>query len=284
MPAPAPSAKDLCVSAHTTWTQIAIYYALACGASWAMWTPLILGQDGLKLLRIAPSPPVVISMGTLGPLIACYVTHRLCTGNWRAVRFFPVHGLHGLWLILGPMLVFSCFFIVLPAMISKGPPNAWRWHVAVLGGILVPMFNYNLLGGPLFEEFGWRGFLQARLQEALPPSVAAVCVGILWATWHLPLFLVEGWSSAPMPAYLLTVIGLSMVMAFGFNASGKSVAVGVVMHSAFNSSPRFIGDYLAGVSMREFPRGEWFLAASFLLSGVILVLATRGHLGARRKH
>lgn len=272
------------MSARTTWTQIAIYYAFACGVSWTIWAPLILGRDGLKLLSIAPSPPVVMSLGTLGPLMACYVTHRLCTGNWRAVRFFPFRGLRGLWLMLGPMLVISCFFIVLPAMISKGPPNAWRWHMAVLGGILLPMFNYNLLGGPLFEEFGWRGFLQSRLQEVLPPPVAAVCVGILWATWHLPMFLVEGWSSAPIPAYFLIIIGLSTVMAFGFNASGKSVAVAVAMHSAFNSSPRFLGAYLESVSMREFPRGEWFIAASFLLSGATLVIVTRGHLAARRKH
>ncbi len=284
MPASAPSAKDLCVSARARWTQIAIYYAFACGVSWTIWTPLILGQDGLRLLSIAPSPPVVMSMGTLGPLIACFVTHRLCSGNWRAVRFFPLHGIQGLWLMLGPMLVVSCFFIVLPAMISKGPPNAWRWHIAVLGGILLPMFNHNLLGGPLFEEFGWRGFLQSQLQELLPPPMAAVCVGILWATWHLPLFLVEGWSSAPIPAYFLIIIGLSTVMAFGFNAAGKSVAVAVVMHSAFNSSPRFLGAYLESVSMREFPRGEWFLAASFLLSGAALVIFTRGHLAARRKH
>jgi membrane protease YdiL (CAAX protease family) len=284
MPASAPLAKDLYVSAPTTWTQIAIYYALACGVSWAIWAPLILGQDGLKLLKIAPSLPVVISTGTLGPLMACYVTHRLCAGNWRAVRFLPFRGIKGLWLVLGPMLVIACFFIVLPAMISKGPPNAWRWHIAVLGGILVPMFNYNLLGGPLFEEFGWRGFLQSRLQEVLPPSVAAVGVGILWATWHLPLFLVKGWSSAPIPAYFLIVIGLSTVMAFGFNASGKSVAVAVVMHSAFNNSPRFLGAYLESVSMREFPRGEWLLAASFLLSGATLAIVTRGHLAAKRKH
>jgi hypothetical protein len=36
--------------------------------------------------------------------------------------------------------------------------------------------------------------------------------------------------------------------------------------------------------MREFPRGEWFLAASFLLGGMILVIVTRGHLAARREH
>jgi len=266
--------------ARTKWRQIAIYYGIACGVSWTIWAPLVLGRDGLDLLHIAPPPPVIISTGTLGPLLACYLTHRLGTGNWRAVQFLPRHRFRGLWLLLAPMLILLCFFVVFPALISKGPPSAWRWHLSVLGGILVPMFNYNLLGGPLFEEFGWRGFLQSRLQDVLPPWIAAICVGVMWAAWHLPLFLVQGWSSASPVAYPVILMGLSMVMAFGFNASEEAIGAAILMHSAFNSSPRFIGAYLYGGSMREHPTAVWLIAASFLLAGIMLVIITRGRLAA----
>jgi membrane protease YdiL (CAAX protease family) len=178
------------------------------------------------------------------------------------------------------MLILLCFFVVFPALISKGPPSAWRWHLSVLGGILVPMFNYNLLGGPLFEEFGWRGFLQSRLQDVLPPWIAAICVGVMWAAWHLPLFLVQGWSSASPVTYPVILIGLSMVMAFGFNASEEAIGAAILMHSAFNSSPRFVGAYLNGGSMREHPTAVWLIAASFLLAGIMLVIITRGRLAA----
>jgi hypothetical protein len=64
-------------------------------------------------------------------------------------------------------------------------------------------------------------------------------------------------------------------MAFGFNASGKSVLTAVLMHSAFNSSSRFIGPYLDSTSTRTYPAGEWYIAAAFLISGATLALALR---------
>ena len=279
---PAPTPTLALVPARTTWRHIAIYYAIACGSSWAIWAPVVLGKDGLRLLNIAPFKPVVTSLGTLGPLLACYLTHRMATGNWRAVRLLPPRRLGWIWLLLGPLLVFSCLFVVLPIMISLAPPQSWLRHINVLQKIPVLMFNYNLLSGPLSEEFGWRGFLQPRAQEVLPPWAAAVCVGIMWAGWHLPLFFVQGWISISRTSYLLMLIGLSVIMASGFNASGKAVAVAVLMHSAFNASMQLVVAYLGDIPMRTYPKGEWYLAGAFLLPASILVMITRGHLAARR--
>ena len=261
---------------------IALYYAIACGISWTIWTPAVVGQQGLKLLRIAPSGPVIISLGTLGPFVAAFVTHRLESGNWRPVRLFPVNKLRLLWFVLGPALVVFCMFVVFPALISKGSPERWNWHPGVLAGIFVPMFNYNLLGGPLFEEFGWRGFLQTRLQDAVPSWIAAISVGAMWAAWHWPLFLVHGFTSVSPAVFFVILIGLSMVMAFGFNASGKVVIAAILMHSAFNSSPRFLNAYLGSVSTRVYPSAGLLIAISFLSVGTLLTILTRGRLAAKR--
>jgi membrane protease YdiL (CAAX protease family) len=223
------SSKRVLVRNRTEWRSVATYYAIACGVSWVLWSPLILGSDGLKLLEIAPPVPVLISIGTLGPLVACYVAHRLSDGNWRAVQFLPSHALQWLWTVVGPLLIVFCFFVVFPALISAGPLHTWRWRPSTLAGIVLPMFNYNILAGPLFEEFGWRGFLQSRLQRLMPTWIAAISVGALWAAWHLPLFILQGWTSASPLVYLLIVIGLSLVVAFGFNASGRSVLAAILM-------------------------------------------------------
>lgn len=266
---------------QTEWKYIAIYYAIACGVSWTLWSPLIFGRHGLKLLEISPSFPVIVCIGTIGPLLACYITHRLQTGNWRAVKFLPRPKLRLMWLLLGPALVLFCFFVVYPALTSAGAPSAWHWHPAVLTGILIPMLNYNLFGGPLFEEFGWRGFLQDRMQNIVPSWIAALCVGVMWAAWHLPLFLLHPpWSSASVPIFFLILIGLSPVMAFGYNASGGSVVVAILMHSAFNASPRFLDGYLRSSPVRDHPSAVLLFAASFLVVGATLVLWTRGRLAA----
>lgn len=270
--------NDMSIRTRTEVKCIALYYAIACGVSWILWLPLVVGSGGLRLLDVDPPVPVLISLGTLGPLVACYLAVRFCEGNWRAVAILPSRRSQWGWLILSPLLIGFCFFVVFPALVSQGPPHAWRWRPSTLVGIVIPMFNYNLLGGPLFEEFGWRGFLQSRLQRFIPAWIAAAAVGALWAAWHLPLFLVHGWTSASPLAYLLILVGLSMVMAFGFNASGTSIFAAILMHSAFNSSPRFIGAYLDRTPVRSF--SEWYIVAAFILVGAALAVVSRGRLTA----
>jgi membrane protease YdiL (CAAX protease family) len=261
------------------WKFVALYYAIACGFTWIVWVPLVLGPSGLKLIKTAVSLPVFACIGTLGPFLGCFISHRVQTGNWRAVRLFPQSSMRFVWLLLGPFLVLFCFFFIFPALISTGGPQVWHWHAGVLAGIWVPMFNYNLLGGPLFEEFGWRGFLQSRLQEILPPWIAAICVGVMWAAWHLPLFLVA-WSSASPFTFLLILLGLAAVMALAFNGSGKAVVVAILMHSAFNASPRFLVGFMGNVATRKYLPEESFLAFSFLLAGAAAVFLSRGRLCA----
>lgn len=268
---------------HTkqVWKAVALYYAIACGFTWIVWIPLVLGPDGLKVIKTAVSLPIFACIGTLGPFLGCFISHRVQTGNWRAVRLFPRSRLQMIWLLLGPLLVLFCFFFVYPALLSKGGPEAWHWHGGVLVGIWVPMFNYNLFGGPLFEEFGWRGFLQARLQEIMPPWIAATCVAIMWAAWHLPLFVVA-WSSASPFTFLFILLGLAAIMALAFNASGKAVVVAILMHSAFNASSRFIPGFMAKVPVRKYPSEVLLLGFAFLLVAVAAIILTRGRLCAPR--
>jgi len=256
---------------------VALFYAIACGFAWIAWSPAVLGPDGLKLSRTPVSFPVFACIGTLGPFLGCFIAHRVCAGNWRPVRLLPRGGLQLGWLLSGPLLVFLCFFLVFPALISKGDPRAWHWHPWALAGIWVPMFNYNLLGGPLFEEFGWRGFLQPRLQQVLPPWIAAICVGVLWAAWHIPLFLVA-WTSATPLVFLFILVALSVIMAFAFNGSGQAVVVAILMHSAFNASGSFVPAFLGNVPTREHPSAELFIGFSFLLVAVAAAILTRGRL------
>jgi membrane protease YdiL (CAAX protease family) len=226
------------------------------------------------------SLPVSVCIGTLGPAIACFVSHRMETGNWRAVRLFPPLDRRSLWLLGGPLAILFCRFFVFAALITKGGPVAWRWHPGVLAGILIPMFNYNLFGGPLFEEFGWRGYLQSRLQQMLPPWIAAIAVGILWSIWHLPLFLV-GWSGASAVSFTSILIGVSLIMAFAFNASGEAVLVAILMHSALNASNRFVPGFLADVPLVEWPSEVALVVISFLAVALIATALSRGSLCAR---
>jgi len=99
----------------------------------------------------------------------------------------------------------------------------------------------------------------------------------MWAVWHLPLFIL-GWGGVTFPLFLMTLVGVSVIMAFAFNGSGESVIVAILMHSAFNAANRFIPAFLGNVSTRQYPSEGLLIALSFLLVAAVLVAVTRGRL------
>ena len=72
-------------------------------------------------------------------------------------------------------------------------------------------------------------------------------------------------------------------MAFAFNASGGAVVVAILMHSAFNASPKFLPGFLGNVPTREYPSSELLLGFAFLLLAAAAVTFTRGRLFANEK-
>lgn len=272
-----PGPSQQIISRNRLIRSIFVYYAIAIGWAWLAWAPLVLGADGLKILSISPSLPILTCIATLGPSLGCFITHRVETGNWRAIQLMPATKGRWVWVLLGPLLILLCNFVVFAVFISSGNPALWRWNPSVLTGLWLPMFNYNLLGGPLFEEPGWRGFLQPRLEEILPPWVAAISVGAMWAAWHTPLFFVT-WTSASPVSFLLIEIGASILIAFALNSAGKAILVAILMHAAFNASSRFIGPFLGQTPTRSRPSAEMLLAFAYLSVAAVIILCTHGRL------
>ena len=62
-----------------------------------------------------------------------------------------------------------------------------------VGGVLVLVLLMNGFG----EETGWRGFALPLLQRRFSPLTAMLVLAVIWAGWHLPMFLVvdgfRGW-------------------------------------------------------------------------------------------
>ena len=52
------------------------------------------------------------------------------------------------------------------------------------------LFVFFVGGGQ--EELGWRGFALPRLQAAYGAFAASFIIGVVWAIWHFPLYLIDG--------------------------------------------------------------------------------------------
>lgn len=59
-----------------------------------------------------------------------------------------------------------------------------RFVTAFVNIIINLCFGFNLFFG---EEFGWRYFLQPRLQKIYGKKFGVIILGFIWGIWHLPL-------------------------------------------------------------------------------------------------
>jgi len=233
-----------------------------------------------------------IILATLGPTIGAVVTQRLAYGGYRPCRLNISWRRTLAAAGLGIALVVVSF-VIFPSLATVNARDL-RWSALVSPG----SYNYStLLGGPLFEEPGWRGFALPRLQARLGPLPAALTLGMIWAAWHLPLFLYPGWTTLPIWLYFLLVLPVSVMLSFAANLARFGVIAPILLHAAFNSQ----GHYFAGLFVQAGPGTGGFLPllaqymhigmsvqfnALVVLGGwtgaAVLTLKTKGRLGTGR--
>ncbi len=157
---------------------------------------------------------------------------------------------------------------------------------------LIPaVFLITLLGGPLGEEFGWRGFALPHLQRRRGALAASLILGTVWAFWHLPLFFQPDSIHAQigikfLPVYLLGEIVLASVMTWVYNETGGSLLVGgIMLHNADNfwSTALLTNDTVASVQSgvpSQLDMQLYMLSIAIgALAVLMLVIVTKGKLG-----
>ena len=93
----------------------------------------------------------------------------------------------------------------------------------------------NILGGPLEEEFGWRGYLLPRVAARTGNAVAAILVGVVWAAWPLPLMLAHVWGVRFWYFLPMVVLSAAIFASLAYFATGRSILGSVTVHYFFNT-------------------------------------------------
>jgi uncharacterized protein len=176
---------------------------MAYAFSWIIWSPWVLGQDGAGLLPIRIPPALTGYLNSaailLGPTLAALIMTAVTEGStgvarllarlvlWRVGIQWYVFALLGIPLIM--LLGTVAYSRDLPNLAALGAPSYLLSYLTTYILVLV-------LGGPLFEEPGWRGFALPRIERLHGPLLASLILGVLWALWHLPEFLVPLWAAS----------------------------------------------------------------------------------------
>ena len=129
-----------------------------------------------------------------------------------------------------------------------------------------------LLRGGMGEEPGLRGFALPRLQLRYGPTIASFIIGILWAGWHIPVYIQS--DVASVIASLLLAFSFSFLFTFFYNYARESLWVVIILHAGMNAGDNAFELIFPGLSDTD-----WQIPAylAMLLTSIILGIVTWRH-------
>ncbi|EMA05054.1 hypothetical protein SAMN05443574_1153 [Haloarcula vallismortis] len=213
---------------------IATFLVLTFAWSWGFWGLKVLLAEGADVgVQVLPD------LGAFGPTVAALLVVVYADG-FRGVRRLAVRAFRldyrKRWVLIAllfpPVLVGSA--LVVAVATGTTPTFPWADQPFVLPIAFVWIL---LLGGPVQEEFGWRGYLLDPLQEQLTPLGGGLAVGLVWAVWHLPLFYIPSetiYYDNPFLGFAVAITLLSVLMTWVYNSTNGSLLPVVLMHTSWN--------------------------------------------------
>ena len=234
---------------ENTRNELILYFVLAFLISWILWVPSIVISNLFP--TFAQITTIIVMAGSFGPTVAAIILSFRRNGTEgiiellkRGIQFrigwkwyFPIF-------LIFPLVVFSAFAVGL--LLSGNLPsllNIGLWITAIL--MLIIVLPFMLLGGPLGEEWGWRGYALDRLQKKWNGLISSLILCAFWAVWHVPLFFIAGSSQRLLLDYVpfvlilqfsVTLLLITILFTWLHNVSGGSVLVAILLHTVLNTT------------------------------------------------
>lgn len=285
---PAPSATTPARSRHPVaqphpLRRVVTFVVLAYAFTWALWIPAGLAARGTLTLPV--SHVVLLFVGGFGPLVAAVAMtarHEGATGVRALCGQLDPRRAPKRWFLI-PLLLVPLHLVPVIGYLAGGgtPPNS----AALVGMAMTFPLHLVLVatvGGGLDEEMGWRGYALPALLRTTHPVAASIVVGLIWAPWHLPLWLdpTSSHGDYPFAVYLVKTVSLSVLLGWMYCASRGNLAVVIWAHALANATDG-IRYQILGPDKGELVH-QLTLMAVLVLTAVLVAVATRARLGADR--
>jgi membrane protease YdiL (CAAX protease family) len=175
---------------------VVAYFLMVYVLAWLIWIPVGIHTGGVS--------PAAVLLGAWAPSISAFILTGYLNGRkglgvlFRRILIWRVAIQWYAFVLLSPGIIGLVAILLYVVFGGSAPQPVFPGGAPrELGFVLLPIiFLANLfVGGPLAEEFGWRGFALPRLQTGMSALRASLIIGVLWGFWHLPFFLFEGTSS-----------------------------------------------------------------------------------------
>lgn len=251
-------------------TRLLCFFALTFTWSWSCWllSPLVKPHS-------SGAASALFFLGGFGPSLAAVILVGIAGGRTALLTWFArclQWRIGWGWMALAFLTPLAILTLAAAAHMALGgdvrsPPAADHLAMAAANFFLV-----LLVGGPLGEEFGWRGYALPAMQERLGWRVSGLALGGIWGVWHLPLFLIAGSSQnqGSLLAFFVLIVATSVFYTWLFNRSSGSVLPVLLLHTASNSWPAFVP-----ILPSDADPQPYFLVVVFVVTAAIWLLCRR---------
>jgi uncharacterized protein len=200
-----------------------------------------------------PQGPVMWTLWSFTPTVAALLMLLVVTREGYSKEGWKSLGLHRLglgvwWIAFGVTLLIT---VAASAVVWATPLASF---VVPEGGIINPIIQFLIFVGiytvwfALGEEIGMRGYLQPHLMS-LGRRRALFLVGLVWGTWHMPLFflapaigLLKGNLLLFFPLFYGTVVAASFLYGYLRIYTG-SIWPASIAHSVHNAAWLIMGAF-----------------------------------------
>lgn len=232
---------------------VAVFFVLTMISTWILYFSILVFHlhakegPGMVLLIFGGLMPSLI-----GVLMALF-TYNKDEKKEYFKRFYQVKRIGARWwgliVLIFPSLHAITFLMAflsgneLPAM--NGAFSVIQNPISIIPVLLLGFF----INGAWPEEWGWRGFALQPLLNRFEFVKANILLGILWAFWHLPLFLIPTMQHYQKDFYIgfaffiAQSIGLSMIMAFVHIKTKQSILAAILLHMFYNLSLNMVDSF-----------------------------------------
>ena len=214
--------------------RVAVFFGMSFAVSWTAWGLLLPLARGGAVSYGDPLFMALYMFGGLGPTIAAVAAVLATPGQGSLAEFkgrLLRWRLGGWWYLVavGMPVGLAVASVGVEARLLGRTLSFRPWYMFL--ALLVLM----LAGGGL-EELGWRGVAQPELERGMRRPGAALLTGFVWATWHMPLFVLPGVSQYKMyfPIFAVNILGMALILAWLYGRTG-SILLCILFHASSNA-------------------------------------------------
>lgn len=221
-----------------------MFFLLTFAVTWSCWIPIVTVPISEHTLTRA----ILLTVGIFAPsLVALSLT--AWTKGESGIR--ALLGRMFQWEVGARWYLFAVGYTLsiklLVTLIYRLGTHTWP-HFGTVPLYIIPFAI--LISTPVQsgEEIGWRGYALPRMAPRLGLGWASIILGIIWATWHLPLFYLPGSDTYHQSfiVYATQVTAISVAMAWLWEKTGKSLLLTMLMHAAINNTQDIIPSAVPG--------------------------------------